>query len=269
MSATLSSRPNPSNGHLTMTDITARIKEATRVPHGEVNHMNTDRIRKCLTGEKKSLVAYAVGFSFYAEIYLGLEEAWREIDASAPSDSESSEDTGVSAYQNKIWQLSELIRMDSLNRTERLQADLACLRSLDPAIARLTDRELNNTHIREDVRSRIREKPHRLLAYAWVLYQALFNGGRFIRRQLIKAGPKFWGLPEEDDEGLASFPPPLSFWHVPDDPNYPQEFRCRVKEAEGLLTTAETDDVIEESVGIICRCKALTEELDKRGAGFP
>ncbi|KAH8434200.1 biliverdin-producing heme oxygenase [Aspergillus melleus] len=231
--------------------------------------MNTERIRQCLTGEKKSLVAYAVGFSFYAEIYLGFEEAWREIDASGSSDSESSQDTNAAAYRDKVWQLSELVRMDGLNRTKRLQEDLACLRLLDPAIAHLTDRELGNTRIREDIRSRIQEKPHRLLAYAWVLYQALFNGGRFIRRQLVKAGPEFWGLPGEDDEYLASFPPPLSFWHVPDDPSYPQEFRCRVKEAEGLLTTAETDDVIEESVGIICRCKALTEELDKRAAGFP
>ena len=47
--------------------------------------------------------------------------------------------------------------MDGLNRTERLQADLACLRLLNPAIAHLTDRELGNTRIREDVRSRIQE----------------------------------------------------------------------------------------------------------------
>ncbi|KAK1146957.1 hypothetical protein N8T08_002284 [Aspergillus melleus] len=111
----------------------------------------------CLTGEKKLLVAYAVGFSFYAEMYLGFEEAWRGIDASGPSDSESSEDTDAAVYQDKIWQLSELIRMDGLNRTERLQADLACLRLLNPAIAHLTNRELGNTRIREDVRSRIQE----------------------------------------------------------------------------------------------------------------
>ncbi|PLB48896.1 heme-binding peroxidase [Aspergillus steynii IBT 23096] len=248
-----------------MADITARIKEAIRDPHKEVNHMNTARIRLCLTGEKKSLVSYAVGFSFYAEIYLAFEEAWREIDNARSSDSDSSDGTDIVAYHEKIWQLSELIGMAGLNRTERLQADLACLRSLDPAIAHLTEGKLDNTHTREDVISRIREKPHRLLAYAWVLYQALFNGGRFIRRQLIKAGPEFWGISPED---LASFPPPLSFWHVPDDPSYEKEFRSRVKEAEGLLTTAETDDVIEESVEIICRCKALTEELDKWAAGF-
>lgn len=237
--------------------------------------MNTDRIRLCLTGEKKSVVSFAVGFSFYAEVYFGFEEAWCEIDGSRSSDSDSggnsdgnsSDGSDLAAYHEKIQQLSELIRMDGLNRTERLQADLARFHSLDPAIAHLTEEELGGSHTREDVKERIREKPHRLLAYAWVLYQALFNGGRFIRRQLIKAGPEFWGLSPKSED-LELFPPPLSFWHVPDDPSYEKEFRSRVKEAEGLLTTAETDDVIDESVGIICRCKGLTEELDKRAAGF-
>lgn len=44
------------------------------------------------------------------------------------------------------------------------------------------------SHIRRSFENR----PHNIIAYAWVLYMALFSGGRFVRATLEAAGPVFW-----------------------------------------------------------------------------
>ncbi|KAI1503568.1 hypothetical protein F5X99DRAFT_425417 [Biscogniauxia marginata] len=41
-------------------------------------------------------------------------------------------------------------------------------------------------------RAAIAARPHVLIAYAWVLYMALFSGGRFIRATLEGVDPAFW-----------------------------------------------------------------------------
>lgn len=44
----------------------------------------------------------------------------------------------------------------------------------------------------------VQEKPHVLVAYAWVLYMALFAGGRYLRAQLQTAGAEFWAGVESE-----------------------------------------------------------------------
>ena len=224
--------------------------------------MNSDHIRGCLIGERKSRPFYALGFSCYAEMYLGFEAAWTELTnvEYGLGTIGCTRHTEDHEYNARIAKLGTLLAVEGLPRTARIEADIKRLRS-DPATARLvTDWPLGKTY--EDIRCRIINAPHKLLAYAWVLYSALFNGGHFIRRQLLKAGPEFWGLSDEED--ITSFPEPLSFWSVNDDPAFRDQFKSRANEAGSLLTADERQDVVEESVSILCRCKELTEELAER-----
>ncbi|KAE8372667.1 heme-binding peroxidase [Aspergillus bertholletiae] len=246
-----------------MAEITTRIKEAIRVPHMEVNRMNSARILQCLIGEKRSLSLYALGFSYYAEMYFGFEEAWQELEDIGSWAAEYPCSPSSPSYEERISRLSVLLNMGDLHRTERLNADISRLHSSDPSVARLVINELHTMRIKDDIKTRIRENPHKLLAYVWVLYSALFNGGRFIRRQIVKAGSEFWGLTTEDGD-IESFPAPLSFWSVSNDPNFQEEFKVCVNKADKLLTATESNDVVDESVWIIRRCKQLTEELDER-----
>jgi hypothetical protein len=233
----------------------------------EVNRMNSARILQCLIGEKRSLSLYTLGFSYYAEMYFGFEEVWQELEDIGSWVAEYPCSSTSPSYEERISRLLVLLNMGGLHRTERLKADISRLHSSDPGVARLVINELHTMQIKDDIKSRIRENPHKLLAYVWVLYSALFNGGRFIRRQIVKAGPEFWGLAPEDED-IESFPAPLSFWSVCDDPSFQEGFKSRVNEADNLLTAIERKDVVDESVWIICRCKQLTEELDKRTKNY-
>ncbi|KAF7586857.1 heme oxygenase [Aspergillus hancockii] len=174
-----------------MAGITARIKEAIREPHMEVNRMNSARILQCLIGEKRSLSLYALGFSYYAEMYFGFEEAWQEVENIGSWVAEYPCSSSSPSYEERISKLSTLLNMSDLRRTERLNTDTSRLHSADPEVARLVINELHTVRIKDDIKSCIMENPHKLLAYVWVLYSALFNGGRFIRRQILKAGPEF------------------------------------------------------------------------------
>ncbi|OGM39398.1 hypothetical protein ABOM_012134 [Aspergillus bombycis] len=249
-----------------MASITESIREAIRVPHSAVNRMNSDHIRGCLIGERRSRPLYALGFSCYTEMYLGFEAAWTALTNAeyGPGTIGGPRHMDDPGYSARIATLCTLLRVEGLPRTARLKADIKRLRS-DPVTARLVaDRPHGKTY--EDIRRRIMNAPHKLLAYAWVLYSALFNGGHFIRRQLLKAGPGFWGL--SDDEDITSFPEPLSFWSVSDDSTFRDQFKSRANEAGSLLTAEERQDVVEESVSILCRCKEMTDDLVERTAGW-
>ncbi|KAB8227893.1 biliverdin-producing heme oxygenase [Aspergillus alliaceus] len=229
----------------------------------EVNRINSARIVQCLMGEKKSLSLYTIGFSYYAVMYFGFEEVWQELENTGSWVAEYPCSSSSPSYEERISKLSTLLNMDYLHRTERLKADISRLYSTNPDIARLVINELQIMRIKDDIKSCIRENPHKLLAHVWVLYSALFNGGRFIRRRIVKAGTDFWGLTTEDED-IKSFPAPLSFWSVSDDPSFLERFKNRVNRADKLLTVTERKDVVDESVWIICKCKQLTEDLDKR-----
>ena len=94
------------------------------------------------------------------------------------------------------------------------------------------------------------------------MYLALFNGGRWIRSQLLSAVPipgrNFWpdGLTAEDC---------LTFWHFDgkdDSEDIKNEFKSRFDAVAAQLTETERQDVIEEAVEIFKLCGRIVEELD-------
>jgi heme oxygenase len=91
--------------------------------------------------------------------------------------------------------------------------------------------------------------PHVLIAYAFVLYMALFNGGRWIRAELLKAqwggGLDFWYFPGPDNgEGVKN------------------EFKARLIDVQGLLTVEQRRDIVREAQDIFRNLLVLVEELD-------
>ncbi len=103
-------------------------------------------------------------------------------------------------------------------------------------------------------------KRHLLLAYAWVLYMALFSGGRYIRARLRGAGAGFWdkGVEGErglgDDEKEAGVDGYLGFWTFEgeeDGEDLKAEFKDRFASVEGILTEAEKEEVVQEAVFIM------------------
>jgi heme oxygenase len=117
------------------------------------------------------------------------------------------------------------------------------------------------THIRKAVH----EKPWTLVSYAWCFYMAVFSGGRWIRAELLKAGPDFWQ--EDDKVNMSNLSTSrLSFWHFPgqfDGEDIKLEFKEHLAAAETLFTPDQRVDIIEEAKNIFQLCASLVDELDE------
>lgn len=126
------------------------------------------------------------------------------------------------------------------------------------------------THIRR----RVGQKPHVLVAYAWCFYMAVFSGGRWIRSELLGAGPDFWTAGTASSGEVAETKEPvrlgergLSFWSFPgghDGLDIKEAFKARLLAAETLLTTDERIDIIEEAKTIFTLSTSLVQELDEK-----
>jgi hypothetical protein len=119
------------------------------------------------------------------------------------------------------------------------------------------------THIRKTVH----EKPWTLVSYAWCFYMAVFSGGRWIRAELLKAGPDFWQASKEEEESFTLQLPErgLSLWHFPgqfDGEDIKVEFKTHLAAAEPLFTPDQRVDIIEEAKNIFRLCASLVQELD-------
>jgi hypothetical protein len=123
------------------------------------------------------------------------------------------------------------------------------------------------------IRSKVGNKPHVLVAYAWCYYMAVFSGGRYIRAELLKAGNDFWSAGLESDSLRADKEPVkleeqgLSFWSFPgqhDGLDIKEAFKTRLYAAETLLTPDERVDIIEEAKTIFKLSATLVEELDQK-----
>lgn len=84
-----------------------------------------------------------------------------------------------------------------LLRSERLRLDISSLtgKSLQEVDESLSHYPKNNSALSrflQHIQSSVASRPHVLVAFAFVLYMALFSGGRIIRATLYNAGPGFW-----------------------------------------------------------------------------
>jgi heme oxygenase len=118
-------------------------------------------------------------------------------------------------------------------------------------------------HITETAQKR----PYVLLAYSWIMYMALFNGGRWIRDQLVNAGPEFWFRKPNVEKAASLIGPSfLSFWSFDGDDDgedIKRAFRAEFVEASRKhLTEAEREDVIHEAKTLFQHCINIVSEVD-------
>jgi heme oxygenase len=121
------------------------------------------------------------------------------------------------------------------------------------------------------MRARVRQKPHLLVAFAWVFYMAIFSGGRWIRGQLANTGPEFWigrhAVGDESRDQLGKKEVPgftfFSFEGEDDGEDVKAEFKARLLQAETLLSEQERQEVVEMAVELFRRSIELVGELDR------
>ncbi|KAK4906055.1 hypothetical protein LTR49_024719, partial [Elasticomyces elasticus] len=219
--------------------ISTEINVATRKQHTELNRLIVERLPLALTSAPrtwrgdKSPALLARGIAAFAQIYFEFEATWAAVE-------QSEEKTAGGTTAEWLTHL----RPQGLERTQRLRNDVQRLTR--------TTRVDAGAALKDPVPdARLLESPHVLIAYAWVMYMAIFSGGRWIRQQLAEAGPDF---------ELAF----LSFEGDEDGEDTKRDFKTRLLSAEDLMTKQERQDAIEEAQRLFDRCIAVVYELDRQ-----
>lgn len=248
--------------------------------HAELNKLIIDRLPLSLPPYATEPSLYLLGLASFANIYLTFERCWHDI--LLPHNPPPTQPTHADAI---LSFLSTLLPA-SLPRTTRLRADLAGKSRFAPRPHHCERRYM--AHIAAAVHAR----PHVLVAYAWVMYMAIFSGGRYIRLQLAAAGEDFWmqarraGEEEgeeggvllggyADDDATPTTPPPpvypgFTFLHFEqgtrDGEDLKSVFKERLAAAETLLAPGERADVVAEARRIFKSTIDLVLELDETAA---
>lgn len=227
--------------------------------HRAIHHtLNTTIIRQLSLGllpETTSPRLYALGMSRVAEIYYAFESAWRDYLAS-PS-------RGSKADARYRALLHDALVPD-IARSQRLSSDLAHLRAAWGQIDVYHHDEALRSAVAH-ISASIQAKPYVILAYSWIMYMALFNGGRWIREQLLDSGPIFWCGDSSDTEKASIARSYLSFWHFDgsfDGEDVKLAFKARMIDAGGRLTEAECEDVVVEAQALFQHCLDIVTEID-------
>ncbi|KAI1436009.1 hypothetical protein GGR50DRAFT_262993 [Xylaria sp. CBS 124048] len=259
------------------------INNSTRSVHAKLNRLVLSRLRLALPPIADDASQYVAGLLHITPIYMALESLWTGIleppEPGSSSDNDDNDDNDDDDKHKKTSSLLANLHVEGLQRTQALQNDL---RSLTGWSDRTLAEKLNHTSecpVLGDFLSHIQRtaamSPHVLIAYAWVLYMALFSGGRFIRSSLENIYPAFWvpasaqlprpatlaGSSDSEDNTL----PPLSFFRFAtseDGEDLKRTFKERLRCVESVLSEKENEEIVKEAEYIFDRMIRLVEELD-------
>jgi heme oxygenase len=165
--------------------------------------------------------------------------------------------------------LSQLVP-PGLWRSDSIKKDLEYLETATGADLEVISNEQLRSFT-EHIYRHTREKPHVLVAYSWIMYMAIFSGGRWIREQLTESGPEFWSVTHDSDKtdywihgtlrpGFTLF----CFSGNRDGEDIKADFKARLEKAEELLTENQRKDIVDEAQFIFEQCVAIVEALDKQ-----
>lgn len=266
---TASTRPASAASTVPSPLIAVEINTATRKLHTELNGIIIDRLPLALPPQANDLSRYALGLERFARVYFAFEEAFGSVAQRASSakhdgvlvNSETHHDRAVETWLANL-------RPSGLARSDRLRADLSHLRTRTKAI-QANGLSAQGSAWLETLRSPDL-KPHVLVAYAWIMYMAIFSGGRWVREQLSSAGPEFWtgghGDPADQKGGNTTEYPGftfLCFGGDEDGEELKSTFKHRLAEADAVLTPLERQEVIDEAQKLFARCIDITGQLDR------
>lgn len=222
-----------------------------------LNKLITERTALALPSHARSLETYGRGLALFARIYYAFESAAYELSMS-------------NKLNGKALFILNHLYVKGLRRSSRLESDLAHVckvtgvdirRTLQPYQDKMADR----------IRHELFANPHLLVAYTWVMYMAIFSGGRWIRKQLLDAGTGFWtgrddlGDNEKDDSAAQRLPgfTFLSFDGDRDGQDIKIAFKAQLAAADRLLTAKEREEIVGAAQDIFDNCIVLVEVLDR------
>ncbi|GME28772.1 Heme oxygenase [Neofusicoccum parvum] len=276
---TTENRPKPAASG--SPSLSTEINIATRSIHTTLNRLITARLPLALPPHAASPRLYAFGLLHFSHVYLTFESAWHDLThppsaTNNPALSSLLEDPWIAVappapgppapLDPALRALLADLLPPALPRSRRLRRDLAALLALRPVEV---DVRLAQGYpgarvaaYAAHIRAAVAARPHVLLAYAWVMYMAIFSGGRWIRAQLAGAGEGFWGG-VGGGEGLGERG--LAFWSFEgeaDGEDVKAAFKARLEGVEGLLSAEQRREVVEEAGRIFEWSIELVEELD-------
>lgn len=296
------------------------IAVATRSVHAKLNKLIIARLPQALPPRSSDPSAYISGLLHITPIYITFESLWQNIldgpsvpeietpdfdpNVRSSNGNRSSNSTGIRPPDplvcTRIHSLLERLRLPGLMRSDRLRADIGDLTGWPEHLVEEQLKSVGHTgrlgDFTQHIKRSVEHRPHVLLAYSYIMYMALFAGGRFIRAALESVGTEFWdqvpspikpGLqtcrsddarPSEPASGLdekdipkddfnlhGSHTLPLRFFHFPtplDGEDLKREFKGLILDFEKSLTARERQDVIKEAVCIFDNMMLLVQQLD-------
>ena len=255
--------PSPPRSVATPT-LPAEINAATRKQHIKLNRLIVDRLPIALPPNQPDPRLIGEGLAAFACIYYTFEAVWDEL-ASSGSDDIDLERT----HDDHVRQWLLDLRVNGLARAQRFKDDMShiALRTGQWPPAEFAGQQ----QMLADILRNVTAKPHVLIAYSWVMYMAIFSGGRWIRQQLSNAGVEFWtgtlDCPQVEKNNISLLELPgfsfLSFDGEQDGEDMKALFKARLAEAETLLTYQERQDVVLAARELFNDCIALVEMLDR------
>ncbi|TRX95381.1 hypothetical protein FHL15_003712 [Xylaria flabelliformis] len=261
------------------------INAATRPAHTKLNKLVISRLRLALPPLADDASQYVSGLLHIAPIYMGFESLWRAIlespevkNSNDESPADSSDAHLQPTFDARIHSLLANLHFEGLQRSQALHQDLITLtgwstRTLTEQLNHASESPVLGDFL-SHTRDSVEKSPHVLLAYAWVLYMALFSGGRFIRASLESIHPAFWIPASAQQPTSTTFPSaagagagalPLNFFRfdtLVDGEDLKLEFKQRLLNAEGLITESEREDIVREAGCIFDYMIRLVGELD-------
>jgi heme oxygenase len=269
------------------------INVATRSVHTKLNKLILSRLPLVVPPQANDPSNYVSGLLHITPIYSTFESLWQNIlsqpvttkngyrlhghscEGCKPSAaSQVTPSTGPAPHQemscSRIYSLLRHVHMPELERVESLKQDIMLMTGWSPdlleeQILSATDSPILFTFL-ENISRSVKDRPHVLLAYAWVLYMALFSGGRFIKASMSRVEMDFWKANiMTPDPGKGVDMPPLNFFTFNgpgDGDGIKLEFKKRLGDSEPLLTDRERGDVVAEAQHIFESMVEIVGELD-------
>ncbi|KOS18413.1 Heme-binding protein HMX1 [Escovopsis weberi] len=240
------------------------IYQSTRDGHSKLIRLLATKLPLAIPPQSSDPGAFATGMLHLAPVYSTFEAQWyQHLLAGARGN-------------DRVLAILQRIRLPGLLRADRIEADVRHMTGWSPKtlaeqIRAVTAGELAGfvAHIDRAVR----ERPLLLIAYSYLLYVGLFEGGRLIRATLENIGDDFWtAVPAAicpTMKACAKAPRsghdlPLRFlrFDTPHEDDLRTQYEQRLADVEGRLTPQERADVIAEAHEIFARMALLITHVD-------
>ncbi|KAL6712714.1 hypothetical protein ACLMJK_009736 [Lecanora helva] len=249
------SNPQPS--------LSQRINIATRPLHTQLNASIISLLPLALPPHTLHPNPYSDGISHILPIYEAIEGAFRVLQAWSESEKDNRTNR-VLLEALKDLPISQLARANRLKKDIERLCQQCTTKTSD--LRNFHETRRNNCpklkHFVHHIKTSISDQIHLLLPYTWILYMALFSGGRYIRSTLQQAGPEFWLGPEK--RNFTNVDDVLSFWTFEGDEDgkdIQKEFKHRFAEVEALLTEEQKQEVVQEGKFIMNSMGSVVQEI--------